>query len=694
MTEDELVREPGAVATRSDEAPVEDSAEVVFTPMDFRLNLQARLAEPLELLTNLDSPSIRKLTWEQVVPERSETAPEAETPATVAPDVPLPAPRRVLPPLPPLPAMPFEPRVSVEPPISEDTPEVVVEAVAPAPVIEDRVETQPESSVVDVEPPVEPAAPVEEINRLASVPDMVVDDSPIELPPITPSGPVVPASSPVVPPVRSLYTPVLPETLFAVSPRPTPPNIAAIVAESNMARHRSTRKHKRHLFRSFVSLLMVFGLLGGGAFAAKKYLLREPQWPAELQPLADEVATTRGLEFKATVEVKPVPVADYATRLAISALGEPGDRAATWRSLGLLSGELDMEAIGRQALNDAPAFYDPSTKTVFVSDDLTKYEHLYRFAIRRALASALLDQRFDWSTRLVDASPAAALALRATIDADALAVANTLAAGDAPDQLAPELFTFVQAHGNALAPSQYAATLAGRVGVAMRPSIAALAGDPDALKTLETAMPSSDASFDGARPESAVPTAPEAQGMMFWYYVLASRIDDTQAWSAAVNWSGDSLTSSEATDAPCVDATVAAADADGAKTLLAAFESWAAAAPAESSTTVAAGDNNQVMIRACDPGAAVSSQVVTKVPVVFGGAGVEGALVQAAVSAATDTKVDAACLIAAARQRGTALASPADDAPVLAVDWKPAYVAANLDLATGCVAASTPPAAG
>ena len=33
-------------------------------------------------------------------------------------------------------------------------------------------------------------------------------------------------------------------------------------------------------------------------------------------------------------------------------------------------------------MNDSPAFYDPRTKTIYVSDDLKGYEHLYRFAIR------------------------------------------------------------------------------------------------------------------------------------------------------------------------------------------------------------------------------------------------------------------------------------------------------------------------
>jgi hypothetical protein len=173
--------------------------------------------------------------------------------------------------------------------------------------------------------------------------------------------------------------------------------------------------------------------------------------------------------------------------------------------------------------------------------------------------------------------------------------------------------------------------------------------------------------------------------MMFWYYVLASRIDDTQAWLAATRWMGDSVVPSTDPASQCVDAKIAAADADGAAVLLASFTSWAAGAPAESGTLVVPIEGNQIAIHACDPGPAISAQLPVRVPVAFGGAGVERELLAAADSAAADATVDAPCLITAARQRGVALTSPADDAPAMAIGWQPAYVAANLDLGAGCV---------
>jgi hypothetical protein len=720
VTDEELAGLPGGVATRPEGEPEAHAAEPVFSPKDFRLNLGARLAvadeeplppvglrlsvadeEPLptvasrrgtaddELLPNLDNPAIRKLTWEHVVSDRpASSAPSAAT------TVPLPPPRRVPPP-PPQPVAMFQPPTPTAPPetvvVAEElVDEVVVEdeVVLDEPdiigddleedAVDGHVDDDIEPAIEDVtEPSIAHVQP--EVNRLASVPDLIDDDSPVELPAITPSGPMVVHE-------QIVYMPVLAETPY-VPPSARPLTTVAPAAAPVKAKGRkSSRKPKRHLFRTFMTLVLLFGLLAGGAYAAKKYLLHPPQWTVEMKPLADEVAAARGLQFKVAVAVTPLPPAQYASRLAAATVDTSADTAPTWRALGLLSGELDLEAVGRQALNDAPAFYDPTTKTILISDDLQTYDHLYRFALRRAMTAALLDQQFDWSSRMATASPTAALAIRATIDGDALAVANALAVNDAPDQLAPEQLAFVQGHANAVSPSQYAATIAGRVGAALRPKIAPLLSAPVALAAMEQATPSSDAVLDAGRLPTTIASPAGTQGMMFWYYVLASRIDDGQAWSAAVRWSGDSVTTSMGSVSQCVDAKIVATDVDGAAALLAAFQSWAALAPAESTTTVTPIDANQVAIRACDPGATVSAQIPAKVPVVFGGAAVERALVEAAFSAAGTAKVDAACLVNAARQRGTVLTSPADDSPVLAIGWQPAYVAANLDLATACVA--------
>ena len=718
VTDEEQASQPGAVATRTDEEPQASAAKQVFTPKDFKLNLGARLEPDEEPLPNLDTPAIRKLTWEHVVPDRP--APSTPSAATT---VPLPPPSRVPPPLPAATVTSLQPpdlAAALEP---VDAPrdvefEVVEDSADEELAVEDQLAVDEIGFVADevevdrdldsdvgevvlddpaarseIDDPAEAVAeapkqvvPEVEINRLSSVPDLIDDDSPIELPLITPSGPMVAA-----PP--SAYSPVLAETLYIPPPQRAATTVVAVTVAGRKAkrgklkRHKPLRKKKGHLLRTFMTLVVLFGILAGGAFAAKKYLLHPVTWAADLKPLADGVEAQRGLKFRASVPVTAVPAADYAKRLAGSAIDSTTDHAPVWRALGLLNGEFDLEAIGRQAMNDSPAFYDPATKTIFVSDDLKAFEHLYRFALRRALATALLDQQFDWSSRVSPTSPAAWLGLRSTIDGDALAVANALAVRDAPDQLAPEFLSFVQVHGNTIAPSQYAAAITGRPGVVMRPTVVSLASDPVSLATLEKATPSNDAALDVGRIPPATLSPPTTQGMMFWYYVLASRIDDGQAWSAANHWTGDTLTVTSAdVPSPCVDATFSAADPVGVAPLLGAFQAWAAAAPAESTTTVTQVDATTIAIRACDPGAVLTAALPAKVPVGFGGAGVERALVQSAVSAARNTKLDILCVVAAARARGVTLASPADDAPVLAVDWAPPYIAANIDVGPTCVA--------
>ncbi|MEY2521862.1 MAG: hypothetical protein QOJ66_427, partial [Ilumatobacteraceae bacterium] len=565
MTDEEQASQPGAVATRQDEGPEASAAKQVFTPKDFRLNLGARLVPDEEPLPNLDNPTIRKLTWEHVVPDRP-----ASSTSSAAPTVPLPPPGQVPPPLPPALATAPQPPERLDEPHDAER-EVVSDSVDKELAVEDQLVAD-DDAVADVEPhsdmedaaladpaddmetddpadgaakSAEPAAETPkpavvevEINRLSSIPDLIDDDSPIELPQITPSGSVI--AAPVV------YSPVLAESFYVQAPQRPPTAVVPLtVADGKPKRHKTQhRKKKRHVFRTFMTLVMLLGLLAGGAFAAKKYLLHTVNWSTELKPLADGVATERGLEFKLSVKVTAEPVGDYARRLASSTIDTTTDHAPVWRALGLLNGELDLDAIGLQALNDSPSFYDPATKTIYVSNDLKAFEHLYRFALRRSLTTALLDQQFDWSGRLSKTSPAAALALRATIDGDALAVANALAVSDSPDQLAPEYLSFVQGHGDAVSASPYAAIITGRPGAVMRPTMASLANDPVSLAALEQATPNSDAVLDVARVAPTTVSTPTTQGMMFWYYVLASRIDDGQAWSAAIRWTSDSLTTS------------------------------------------------------------------------------------------------------------------------------------------------------
>ena len=258
-----------------------------------------------EPLPNLDNPAIRKLTWEHVVPDRPvQSAPSAAT------TVPLPPPSRVPPPLPPRPAMPPQP----PPPGASSRSSRSKRRSTSSSTTRRRVDDDESSSTTTsrgsirarcceeaaVEPHAAPPSRSTEVNRLASVPDLFddEDESPIELPPITPSGP-----GPVVvvqPPV--LYAPVLAENFYIPPPqRPATTTVAAIVAEGKTAGAKSPETEAKPAADASSPFVLLFGLLGGGAFAAEKYLLHEPTWSAEIKPLADDVAAARGLQFTGAV---------------------------------------------------------------------------------------------------------------------------------------------------------------------------------------------------------------------------------------------------------------------------------------------------------------------------------------------------------------------------------------------------------
>jgi len=355
-------------------------------------------------------------------------------------------------------------------------------------------------------------------------------------------------------------------------------------------------------------------MVGGGLFAVKKYVL-DVRWADDVAPLADEVAAASGVSFDHAVDVRTQPTDEFALGLARATLGvEAGSAAATtlaseWRSLGLLGGELDLGAIGLAAMPSAPAYYDPAGETVYVIDGLP--QELRTFAVHRALALALLDQEFGWGRRAAAAAPATRAGTQALYDAAALEIALRLVDDSEREAILGQVFGLYGTYPIPSSPSPYGSVVAGRLGVAAWPLFrgASIAASP----YLANAAPTDAQVLDLRRLVSGVPeaTTANARGMLYWYHVLAARLDDDVAWRTALTWAGDSVTVLEptATSSSCVAAMFQATLGD-TSTVRSAFEQWAQAAPQESLTTVSAVDANggiQITINACDPGAAVAT---------------------------------------------------------------------------------------
>lgn len=488
-----------------------------------------------------------------------------------------------------------------------------------------------------------------------------------------PSGPVPVQPAPI--------SPSLPAWAAGSSPSQAPsksaPTRPASLTYAQMAAEMTSKKRRRprRVLSRLFTMVVVLGLVGGGLVAARTFLL-EPQWAADVEPLALEVAEARGLEFTASVPVVEVTSAVYPAQLAESVLGldesNVDQTAGEWRAMGLLTGVLDTDDIGRAASADAPAFYDPATSTVYVLSGLPI--ELRTFALHRALAMALLDQQFGWAARLAGQPLAVATGTRMLYESDALATALSLVVESErvaiSDQLV-DLYTRLEATAS---PSPYASTLLGRMGVAMWPWFRDR--EPlDRSRYLSEALVADStlldlrrfASFGDERVDldpTAVGAArtvtlskpdvtPGSRGAVYWYHVLAARVDDDLAWRSALSWQGDEVSATRSSGSVCVTA-LFETDAWGGETARSAFEQWAAGSPepvtmlvteraADPSTGAPTG--LQISIEVCDPGTrAVTNDGGSRL--LLGGAPLRNEQFRRVLDAApTLSLLQAACLV-------------------------------------------------
>ena len=483
-------------------------------------------------------------------------------------------------------------------------------------------------------------------------------------------------------------------TLFTPQRTPAPRPVAPLIIAPTTSTVRKRRKGGA--LRALFSMIVILGLLGGAAFAAKRYILDIGEWDDGVKAVADDVAEMRGLDFKNPVVVVHLPVDEYARRLTNEALGlafaEQPSRAPELRAMGLLQGELDAVDLGETAMIDMPAFYSPTDRKILIADVAGLGPATQRFALSRALAQALLDQHFGWSTKIAESTSSVAFGIRAVVDADALSVAASMLPNAASAAIVTDQLNLVQQYGYTT-NSPYLAAVAGRAGVVMAPTFHGIRADPAAADALvKTEITSDGAVLDLVRGLNSQTVDPatgtgETMGLAYWYYVLAGRLDDQQAWLAATSWAGDTTTVSSNTGGVCVSSTIAAYTDGGAGALKAAFDSWAAAGPLEARATVQQLENNRIAIMSCDPGAAAVT-MAEGLPMAFGGAPVERALVSTVVPDPSEAVGAPVCLALQARFRNVPYSLPDDQSPLLGMagGWQAPYVTANVDLGGTCLA--------
>ncbi len=494
----------------------------------------------------------------------------------------------------------------------------VADVVAPPPVRISQETPLVTASVADLHiAPAQGRSAVEaELNRLAFLPDQEEHVGPVVVPTIARTDQHPMMSVPILS-QHEMYNPRATATVVAKK--------RSAIESAMEATNPPRSRRKKGLVRRILSMIVLLGLVGGGLFAAKYYLL-DIKWDPDGKVLVDQVEATRNLAFDHAVEVTELSGDEYALRIANYSLGinssNEDEVAGELRALGLVSGVLDLRLVGLAALPETPAFYDVGSEKIYVVSGLPA--ETYRFAMYRALTTALLDQKFGWGDRVKGASPTAVRGTRALFEADALATASSIATPTDRALVREQLGGLAEIYRMLPTPSPFGSAIAGRLGVSLRAFVESIPlpergpifehatiTDYQALdlRRLVSGTADGDVATINVLRDEASAVGSQSQGMLFWYHALAGRIDVASAWNAALAIQSDDVVVTQGATGYCVEAllTVAPAALDN---VTAAFASWAALAPVESATSVVPSvvdGSARLAVNACDPGVAVAN---------------------------------------------------------------------------------------
>jgi hypothetical protein len=360
------------------------------------------------------------------------------------------------------------------------------------------------------------------------------------------------------------------------------------------------------------------------------------EWDPRVRPLAEYVEGARGLAFEHPVTVEFVPEDEFlaeirAERAARGADVDAGAGPATpdlpfERAFGLVPDSFEQARSESDEAAGVVGAYDPWTRRIRLRG--TELTPSVRVTLVHELTHALQDQHFD--LREVQSRPdtnAAAVATLAIIEGDAVLVergyVDGLSSADFDDLVATE-GAVVDAPELDRVPG---ALLAGvQMPYVLGPTFVAaldVVGTTESRDDVFRAPPASDLAVLFPERHLAgglvveLPAAPELGpgevaidsgrfgddlGAFAWLTVLAGRIDASTALDAVSDLAGDRYVTFERAGAACARAHLVSAGTEGAGTLAAAFESWAALGPPGAATVAL--DGRMVTVTSCDAGPA------------------------------------------------------------------------------------------
>ncbi|MBX3313812.1 MAG: hypothetical protein KF906_05770 [Actinobacteria bacterium] len=360
-------------------------------------------------------------------------------------------------------------------------------------------------------------------------------------------------------------------------------------------------------------------------------------WDSRVADLAKFVEKERGLEYEHPVTVNFLTAEEYTaassgdTSSAESETSEEeqaqlDDTVAMLRALGLVEGEVDLEAATSDLADSGTlAFYSPDTKEVYVrGTDLTP---ALRVTLVHELTHVVQDQHFDLS-RISDTDDNSVTYLRDIGEGDATRIENLYiddvltakerkeydkesqaSSDDAEEGLTdvPQVLQVVFAAPYFFGPVlvDLADAQQGNAGIDALledpPSDAAMF-DPVDVSPFENPAVNRDPLTvelpDGAEEIDGSET--ETFGSVFWYVLLASRIDPKAAYHATVGLEADGMRSYRLDGAVCVSARAQMSDAQNTTELETALQQWVGEFKGGAATASASGTT--VSFQSCDPG--------------------------------------------------------------------------------------------
>ena len=382
---------------------------------------------------------------------------------------------------------------------------------------------------------------------------------------------------------------------------------------------------RRRAWPALVVAVVLLGLAGvGGLLAVTHFKSDYPkEWDPRVKDLAAFVERSRGLTFKHPVYVDFLSAAEFRAEAtdredltAEQAAAVEKDEAML-RAVGLLSGDVDLLALGDELVGDgAVGLYRFEDERISVRGETLDDER--RSTLVHELTHALQDQHF----KLGDIQPnssGAQLALTAVAEADADEVAGaweeTLSedarnalydaqddtAGGADFEGVPEVFIELMSFPYAFGPDLLHAVIekkgvAGRNELFTRPPVSEEQIIlPESYLTAQPVLRVRTPKLGAG--EQLVPGTADDFGMVSLLVVMAERIDYTVAWSAVQGWAGDATVAFEKDGKTCVRLHVAFDEASQAERFEAAFDQWSKGFNVTHSRT-----ESVVHADACDPG--------------------------------------------------------------------------------------------